>query len=118
MMFTINIDAETFRDASKLSQERCLESLEEVLAAYAHCMAECYRRPGSWEAACVEEWIGSHYGPVESYRENAPEEENIFDRMVRERQEAAQNRRRACELRQRLRGAESSYGASRKGGEA
>lgn len=69
MMISININAETFRDAKKLSQERCLENLEEVLAAYTYCMAECYRRSGSWEAACVENWISSHYGPVELLRE-------------------------------------------------
>ena len=69
MMITINVSAKTFRDAGKLSQERCLENLEEVLAAYAYCMAECYRRPGSWEAGCVEDWIGNHYGPIGLIRE-------------------------------------------------
>jgi len=74
MLVTVSVKAEIFRDADRLARERCLQSLEETLAEFAHDMAETWNRPGSWEACRVMEWMNSHYPPVEVLKEWREEE--------------------------------------------
>jgi len=66
---TVEIHPLNLEPARALARERCLQELEETLGELAHDLAECHRRPGSWEASRVTDWLESHYPPVETLRQ-------------------------------------------------
>jgi len=69
MKITVEIHPLNLEPARALARERCVQELEETLAELVNDLAECYRRPGSWEASRVTDWLDSHYPPVETLEE-------------------------------------------------
>jgi hypothetical protein len=69
MKIEIELHEETHREAERLSRSRCLQGLAATLGNLAADLAECHRRPGSWEASRVTDWLESHYPPVETLKE-------------------------------------------------
>jgi len=62
---TLPLPVPTYAAAQRLTRRRCLQGLPQTLIDLASDMAECESRPGSWEAQHVDNWMESHYPPLE-----------------------------------------------------